>query len=495
MKKIAVLVAFLCCGAAAWGQEVVPIVAGVVTMDVDQTITSVVFPNPTAGEVVNVIVVQNTTGGYSVTFGGNIANAPTVNTTPSSSSSVLLSYDINSNAWYGVNNGGIASPSNVQGLNNTFGVPPASPATIETITNAGGISTMNCDIADCGLTMSEQIELGTSVPLSCQGPQTITAVSGNSASFASTTCAATGGPYTSKIGKWASPVQFCNSVAPGSCTQVSLQYDGAFELLTYGSGTPRSFLVLDTDSVAALVGQNGGSFVTDINGDTCLVGDAIDEFCTHQAEVFNADGKMTRYDTQPLDAGPYSHGLNADLAQLNPGLITGDYARTTLYTTNSGTNFGGQGWYEVSFQAIANANVSGATVTFEVVYADPDYGTVASIYLVACNMSFAANTRTAYKILGRTAAHTSSPKCKCSETGALATEAVSHTSCSIRGESTRRLCSTKVVQRSPGAHFSPAPIPDGCISDLIALHDIAVKTGTSTHGVAASTGKAELYVS
>ena len=118
MKKIAVLVAFLCCGAAAWGQEVVPIVAGVVTMDVgtkhtsfqvnvDQTITSVVFTNPTAGEVVNVIFVQNTTGGYSVTFGGNIANAPTVNTTPSSSSSVLLSYDINSNTRYGVNNGGI----------------------------------------------------------------------------------------------------------------------------------------------------------------------------------------------------------------------------------------------------------------------------------------------------------------------------------------------------------------------------------------------------
>jgi hypothetical protein len=101
---------------------------------------------------------------------------------------------------------------------------------------------------------------------------------------------------------------------------------------------------------------------------------------------------MTRYDTQPLDAGPYSHGLNADLAELNPGLITGDYARTTLYTTNSGTNFGGQGWYEVSFQAIANANVAGATVTFEVVYADPDYGTVGSIYPVTCNMSFAGNT-------------------------------------------------------------------------------------------------------
>jgi len=402
MKKIVVLVAFLCFGAAAWGQEVVGIVAGVVTMnvkghtsfqvDVDQTITSVVFTNPTAGEVVNVIFTQNTTGGFTVTFGGNIANSPTVNTTPSSTSSVLFSYDINSNTWFGINNGGLASPLNVQGLNNTFGVPPVSPAAIETITNAGGISTMNCDMADCGLTVGEQIELGTAVPLSCQGPQTISAVSGNSASFASNTCAATGGPYASTIGQYASPVQFCNSVAPGSCTQVSLQYDGAFQLLTYGSGTLRSYLNLDTDSVAALVSMNGGSFVTDVNGDTCLVGIVLDEYCTHQAEVFNADGKMTRYDNQPLDAGPYSHGLNAELAELNPGSVTGNYPSTTLYTTNSGGNFGGQGWYEVSFQAVANANIAGATVTFEVVYTDPDYGTVGSIYPVTCNMAYAGNT-------------------------------------------------------------------------------------------------------
>jgi len=403
MKTIAILVAFLSCGAAAWGQELAPIVAGVVTMnveknhtsfkvDVDQTITSVAFTNPTAGEVVNVLFTQNSTGGFSVTFGGNIANSPTINTTPSSSSSVLFSYDVNSNTWFGVNNGGLSSPLNVQGLNNTFGVPPASPATIETITNASGISTMNCDIADCGLTISEQIELGTSVPLSCQGPQTISAVSGNSASFPSTTCAASGGPYTSSIGQYASPVQFCNSVAPNSCTQVSLQYDGAFQLLTYGGSTLRSYLNLDTDSVAALVSMNGGSFVTDINGDTCMVGDALDEFCTHQAEVFNADGKMTRYDTQPLDAGVYSHGLNAGLAELNPGSITGNYARTTLFTTTNSGNFGGQGWYEVNFQAVTGANVAGATVTFEVVYIDPDYGTVGSIYPVTCNMSFAGNT-------------------------------------------------------------------------------------------------------
>jgi hypothetical protein len=402
MKKIAILVAFLACGAAASAQEVVQIVGGVVTLNVksnksfqvtvDQTITSVVFTNPTAGELVNVDFVQDTTGGYSVTFGGNVTNAPTVNTTPSSSSSVLLSYDINSNTWFGVNNGGIASPLNVQGLNNTFGVPPASNATIESITNSGGISTMNCDIADCGVTASEQVALGTALPLICQGPQTITAVSGNTASFTSASCVASGGPYPASIGQWASPVQFCNSVSPSSCTQVSENYDGQFELTTYAGSSVRSYLDLDTDTVAALVSANGGSFVTDLNGDTCFVGNVIDEYCTHQAEVFNADGKMTRYDTQPLDTGTYSHGLNADLAELNPGAVTGDYARTVLYTTNSGVGFGGQGWYEVSFQAIANSNAAGATLAFEVVYTDPDYGTVGAIYPVTCNMAVTGNT-------------------------------------------------------------------------------------------------------
>jgi len=404
MKKLAVLGAFLCCGAGAWGQQVAPIVAGVVTMDVaskhtsfkvdvDQVITSVVFTNPTAGEVVNVIFTQNTTGGFTVTFGGNIANAPTISTTPSSTSSVLFSYDVNSNSWFGLSNGGLSTPLNVQGINNTFGVPPVSPATIETITNAGGISTMNCDIADCGLTVSEQVSLGTALPLICQGPQTIGAVSGNTASFTSSSCIASGGPYPSSIGQWASPVQFCNSVSPTSCTQVSENYDGQFELTTYGGGASvRSYLDLDTDTVAALVSANGGSFVTDINGNTCLVGAVIDENCTHQAEVFNADGLMTRYDHQALDAtGTYGHGLSADLAELNPGTITGNYARTTMYTTNNG-NFGGQGWYEVNFQAVAAANAAGSTVSFEVVYVDPDYGIVGSIYPFTCNMSTAGNT-------------------------------------------------------------------------------------------------------
>ena len=403
MKRLLFLVVLLACAPIVSAQQIVPIVSGVVTMDVsrhqtsfkvlvDQNITSVVFQNPTGGEVVNVLFTQNSTGGYTVVFGGNISNSPTVSTTPSSSSSVLFSYDINSNTWFGVNNGGLSTPLNIQGLNNTFSEPLLSPATIETITNAGGISTMNCDIANCGVTASEQINLGTALPLSCQGPQTISAVSGNTASFLSTSCAASGGPYPNSIGQWASPVQFCNSIAPTSCTQVSLQYDGAFQLLTYGNSTLRDYLNLDTDSVAALVSLNGGSFVTDIEGDTCLVGSALDEHCTHQAEVFNASGKMTRYDTQPLDAGPYGHGLNANLAELNAGSRTGDYARATIYTANNTSNFGGQGWYEVDFQAVESSNASGATLTFEVIYTDPNYGTVGATYPGTCNMSFGGNT-------------------------------------------------------------------------------------------------------
>jgi len=403
MKRLLCLFALLGCASALSAQQVVPIVAGVVTMDVsqkktsfkvvvNQNITSVVFQNPVGGEVVNVLFSQDSTGGFTVNFGGNISNSPSVSTTPSASTSVLFSYDLNSNTWFGINNGGLSSPLNVQGLNNTFSEPPLSPATIETITNAGGISTMNCDIADCGVTVSEQVSLGTALPLSCQGAQTISAVSGTTASFPSVGCAASGGPYPSSIGQWSSPVRFCNSISPNSCTQITLDYDGAFELLAYGQSQLRSYLDLDTDSVAALVSLNGGSFVTDIDGDTCLVGSALDEHCTHQAEVFNASGKMTRYDTQALDSGPYGHGLNANLAELNAGSVTGDYPRTTIFTTNGTENFGGQGWYEVNFEAVESANVSGSTVTFEVIYTNPDYGTVGASYPGTCNMSFGGNT-------------------------------------------------------------------------------------------------------
>ena len=173
---------------------------------------------------------------------------------------MLFSYNVNSNSWFGINNGGLSSPLNVQGLNNTFGVPPASPATIKTITNAGGISTMNCDIADCGLTISEQIELGTSVPLSCQGPQTISAVSGNSASFPSTTCAASGGPYASSIGQYCRRYSFAiasRRTAARRCRCSTMELSSALDVRQFDV----RFINLDTDSVAALVSINGGSLL------------------------------------------------------------------------------------------------------------------------------------------------------------------------------------------------------------------------------------------
>ncbi len=112
MKRLLCLFAMLACASAVSAQQIVPIVAGVVTMDVskkqtsykvvvNQNITSVVFENPTGGEVVNVLFSQDSAGGFTVNFGGNISNSPNVSTAPSASTSVLFSYDVNCNTWFG----------------------------------------------------------------------------------------------------------------------------------------------------------------------------------------------------------------------------------------------------------------------------------------------------------------------------------------------------------------------------------------------------------
>ena len=97
----------------------------------------------------------------------------------------------------------------------TFQVPLASTATVNSITNNGTTSTMNCNIANCGLSNGASIALGEGFALAtnCQGPHTISAIGGNTASFASTNCAASAGPYTSQIGQLAAAVHFINPVA------------------------------------------------------------------------------------------------------------------------------------------------------------------------------------------------------------------------------------------------------------------------------------------
>ena len=69
-------------------------------------VTSVVIQNPTPGTIISVIFTENATGGFTVAFGGNIANPCTVSTTASATTTCQFQYDATSNTWNGIGGGG-----------------------------------------------------------------------------------------------------------------------------------------------------------------------------------------------------------------------------------------------------------------------------------------------------------------------------------------------------------------------------------------------------
>jgi hypothetical protein len=118
----------------AFGQVQIPILSGVVTIDASQqvnskviltaNVSSVVIQNPLPAKEVTILFQQDTTGGRTVTFGGNIASAnlPTITSTASVSTLVTLQYDANSNTWVGISatgsggSGGVSSFTGDGGL-------------------------------------------------------------------------------------------------------------------------------------------------------------------------------------------------------------------------------------------------------------------------------------------------------------------------------------------------------------------------------------------
>jgi hypothetical protein len=120
-------------GGSLFAQVPTPIVAGVVTADVgrnsnfkiivNQNVTSVVLSSstsPTGGQVVTLFFTENATGGFSVSFGGNISNPCTVNTAASATTNCQFQYDATSNTWFGAGGGNSSgSASAIFSISNT----------------------------------------------------------------------------------------------------------------------------------------------------------------------------------------------------------------------------------------------------------------------------------------------------------------------------------------------------------------------------------------
>lgn len=135
-------------------------------------------------------------------------------------------------------------------------VPVFSTSTVNSITNNGSTSVMTCTDPTCGLAVGNQIALGEALAVStnCEGPHTISAVSGNTASFPSPNCVASGGPYANTIGQWAPALELTNAVAgPADAVQLWVNYDDQFSIFAVHSGIINSEEVLDTNGQIQLI--------------------------------------------------------------------------------------------------------------------------------------------------------------------------------------------------------------------------------------------------
>jgi hypothetical protein len=146
----------------------------------------------------------------------------------------------------------------------TITTPLLSNAVITQIANGSGVSTMTCNIAGCGLTAGEEFTLGEGFATSagCQGPWVVSAVGGNTASFSSASCAASGGPYYGQIGQDITSMYLTNANAnKGNGLAIQEGYDGE-----------ASFLINHANQTVAILDLNttGQWYLSDLQDGTSL---------------------------------------------------------------------------------------------------------------------------------------------------------------------------------------------------------------------------------
>jgi hypothetical protein len=255
-------------------------------------------------------------------------------------------------------------------------VPVFSTATIISITNDGSTSVMNCTVFECGLAVGNQIELGEALAVgtNCEGPHTISAVSGNTASFSSANCVASAGPYANAIGQWAPALALTNAVAgSGDLVEFMVNYDDQFFVFAVHGGVTNSELVLDTDGQIQLVSPFFGNvFGITKDSKVCLGYAPSATTATCQGAGFDSSsgagqGVLTSYKGLAQTAG---HGL--PYVVYSSGNSAGH--SSTLGPVNiwqcPASGYGSSDQYELKATAVATAGVAESTMQLSVGYTD-----------------------------------------------------------------------------------------------------------------------------
>jgi hypothetical protein len=253
----------------------------------------------------------------------------------------------------------------------TFTAPLLSNATILSISNNGTTSTMTCDIPACGLSVGgPTLNLGEGLPAGCADLAiNITATNGNTASFPSSKCSTSGGPYAGQLGTIGTQITLHNAAGNStSTTTITETADSHTSIKVNHSGTIQTELDLQAGGPLSLDSfAEGVSFSIGPDQLACVGQPSRSAGGTCIATGFNSAGTLSTY--MGLASSGSGHGQPFVVYGAGPATLSGNFGPYTLYTCPTG-GYGAAALYRVNFYLVATSSSAGATMQLQLNYKD-----------------------------------------------------------------------------------------------------------------------------
>jgi hypothetical protein len=246
-----------------------------------------------------------------------------------------------------------------------------SNAIILGIANNGTTSTMTCDIAGCGLTVGgPTLNLGEGMPTGCADlAVTITAVSGDTASFPSSQCSASGGPYSGQIGTIGTQITLHNAAGNStSNTTITETADSHTDIKVNHSGATQTELDLQAGGPLSLDSfAEGVSFSIGPDQLACVGQPSRNAGGNCTAAGFNSAGTLAKY--MGLASTGAGHGQPFIVYGAGPAALSGNFGPYTIYTCPA-NGYGAGALYRVNFYLVETSGASGGTMQLQLDYTD-----------------------------------------------------------------------------------------------------------------------------
>jgi hypothetical protein len=253
----------------------------------------------------------------------------------------------------------------------TFTTPLLSNATILRISNNSTTSTMTCDIPACGLSVGgPTLNLGEGLPAGCADLAiNIITTSGNTASFPSSKCSASGGPYTSQLGAIGTQITLHNAAGNStSTTTITETADSHTSIKVNHSGNTQTELDLQAGGPLSLASfAEGVSFSIGPDQLACVGQPSRSAGGNCVATGFNSAGTLSTY--MGLASSGAGHGQPFIVYGAGPATLSGSFGPYTIYTCPT-SGYGAAALYRVNFYLVATSGTAGATMQLQLNYKD-----------------------------------------------------------------------------------------------------------------------------